>query len=295
MSKKSFPQCEGLTVPPVKRGGAPDVVFHSLTVPPVKRGGAPAPLFHSAESYDRRELFAGRNSREKTQRKNLRLGADRVACAETYCRARGLKLGHLVDQLLAVFLDQQNGAAQGLRFELNDLKELKNKDRAALVENSARGLVENSELSDRLLASLAALRTAKEKPQTKEKTTDHGDTVIDAEALRANEILDLYAQLSGNRIRLSDRAALRTVIDLPDVAIYAGIIRAILGVAGGQVRSFAYCVKAIEQLVAEGRNLDLEFLRLRDRLLLEAQGDQLSLPLNTQKVLFGNFQTRDKA
>ena len=220
--------------------------------------GRPNRVFHKGKTYADRESENGWSSRIKRRKKTLRLNLQVLGNIEVWCRAHGVLVQDLTDQLFALFLQAKANAAQGLRFDLIDLIDRMIDDQRA----PARDPVENSP------------------PTESEK--------VDLEAARAHEILELYSQLSGNQIRPGDREAMREVFDLPDVVIYAGILRAVLGCAD-KVGSFSYCVKVMRQ-VAELDNVESEFARLREKLLLQTNGGQLVLPMNTDKLFFGNFQ-----
>jgi hypothetical protein len=206
------------------------------------------------------------------RKKNLSLDADLLKKIEGWCGLNGYTVSEITDQLFALFLsqlDQGQGVARALRFD--DLIDQKIDDQCTTARSVENRSVENP------------TSEAKQNQKPVSKTE-----IENPEWARATEILELYRQLSGNRIRHHDRIAVKQVFKFPDVLIFAGIMRAALGCAE-RVGSFAYCVKVIEQLAAAEVDQVAEFERLREKLLTRARGGQLVLPLSTERLLFGDF------
>jgi hypothetical protein len=70
----------------------------------------------------------------------------------------------------------------------------------------------------------------------------------DDETERAHKLLNLYAELTGNRITAGDRRALARVFNLPDITIRVGILHAVC-YSKRPIGSFAYCVSAINDFL----------------------------------------------
>lgn len=111
----------------------------------------------------------------------------------------------------------------------------------------------------------------------------------DPETDRRDQILGYYQALTGNRLRAIDYTALRSVFDLPDLVIQAGILHA-LNYATRPIGSFAYCAKSMENFLDARIDLEAVVAMLIDKLLLKRQTGQLVLPLAGEKLLIGDFQ-----
>lgn len=74
---------------------------------------------------------------------------------------------------------------------------------------------------------------------------------------RADRWLNFYAIITGNRIWPTDHASFLKVVHCSDQAIECGILRSRIKVAGGKMRSFNYCLKAIFQIHESGVALHL--------------------------------------
>jgi hypothetical protein len=226
-------------------------------------------------------------SRTKRRERHYRLNAQVLDQVEIWCQAHRLKEQDLIDQLLVIFLDQH--AARGLR--IDDLIDRSIDDLCAPVENSP---VENSTRNGESLINLAGFLSSNEAQKKATYTTAQTEKPVDrnekanGELQRANEILALYGALTGNRIRLTDHRAFKTIFDLSDMVICAGIMRAVLKCQ--RVGSFAYCAKVARQLAElEANDVHREFTELRNALMQRAHAGQLMLPMNTKKLLFGDF------
>jgi hypothetical protein len=115
-------------------------------------------------------------------------------------------------------------------------------------------------------------------------------TLRDPETARRAEILGYYSALTGNRIKAQDYTALRSVFDLPDLIIQAGILHA-LCYATRPIGSFAYCVKAMDNFLDASIDLKAACAMLIDKLEIKRSTGLLVLPLAGEKLLIGDFKT----
>lgn len=171
---------------------------------------------------------------------------------------------------------QAGAAAQALRFYDLDLDRLIDGSIDRSTARAARGVCESTP-SPSAFSQTITSSTPPGKPGPR-----------DPEQERRQEILGYYAALTGNRIKPGDYRALRSVFDLPDQIIQAGILHA-FNYATRPIGSFKYCVKAMDNFLDVNVDLEAAIATLVDKLLDKRRLGQIVLPLAGEKLLIGDF------